>query len=294
MRIAELYASRRPVFSFEFFPPRSDAGYRSLYRSIGELERLRPGFVSVTCGAAGSTRRKTADLVIRIQREIGITAMAHMVCTGQTAAELSESLDRMEREGIANLLALRGDPPRDRDAWQPVDGGFAHASDLVAFIRSRWHFCVGGASYPETHPEAESPEADLAHLALKVHAGAEFLLTQLFFENEDYWRFAERVRSAGIEVPVVPGIMPVVSLQNLRRIAALSPGSKIPRALEEPLVAAGGDGERALAAGVEWATAQCRDLLDGGAPGIHFYTLNQSPATRRVYENLFPGGAPRA
>ena len=287
MRIAELYGQGEPVFSFEFFPPKTDAGYWSLYRTVSELKRLEPGFVSVTCGAAGSTRKKTADLVARIQADIGLTAMAHMVCTGTTREELEATLSSMRRDGVENVLALRGDPPRDQPDWRPVAGGFSHANELVAFLRERFDFCIGGACYPEKHPEAPSLEADLARLVDKVEAGAEFLITQLFFDTADYWSFVERARAAGIEVPIVPGIMPVISHANLQRMATLSPGTKIPEALEASLAAAGDDPERALDAGVDWATEQCRALLERGAPGIHFYTLNRSPATRRVHANLF-------
>ena len=284
MRIAELFARGAPVFSFEFFPPKTDAGYQSLYEAIGELKRLGPGFVSVTCGAAGSTRKKTAELVVRIQAELGLTAMAHVVCTGTTQDELAESLAWMRSRGVENVLALRGDAPRDQPEWRPVPGGFHHANELAAFLRARFDFCIGGACYPEKHPEAASFEEDLRQLKRKVDAGAQFLITQLFFDAADYWRFVERARSAGIVVPIVPGVMPVVSGANLRRMATLSPGSKIPAALQQELDDAGDDDERALAAGVRFATDQCRELLARGAPGIHFYTLNRSPATRRVHE----------
>jgi methylenetetrahydrofolate reductase (NADH) len=286
MRIAELFQTGRPVFSFEFFPPKTDEGYRSLYRAIADLKRLGPGYVSVTCGAAGSTRRKTADLVVRIQRDLGVTAMAHVVCTGTTREELDETLGWMRDQGIRNVLALRGDPPRDQPDWRPVPGGFAHANELIAFIRERFPFCIGGACYPEKHPEAPSLEEDLRRLKGKVEAGAEFLITQLFFDNADYWSFVRRARAIGIDRPIVPGIMPIVGAANLRRIAALSPGSKIPAALQQELDRAGEDAERALEVGVRFATRQCRELLEGGAPGIHFYTLNRSPATRRVHEAL--------
>ncbi len=287
MRIAELYARGGPVFSFEFFPPKTDEGYQSLYATIGELKRLGPGFVSVTCGAAGSTRRKTAELVVRIQRDLGVTAMAHVVCTGTTQQELAESLGWMRGQGVENVLALRGDPPRDQPEWRPAPGGFRYANELAAFVREGFDLGIGGACYPETHPEAPSPEQDLSHLKRKVDAGAEFLITQLFFDGDDYWRFVARARGAGIGVPIVPGVMPIVSGANLRRMAALSPGSKIPAELQAELDAAGDEGERALEVGVRWATRQCRALLDGGAPGVHFYTLNRSPATRRVHESLF-------
>ncbi len=293
MRIAELVAEQgakgAPVFSFEFFPPKTDAGYKALYRTIEDLKELGPGFVSVTCGAAGSTRTKTADLVVRIQNELGLLAMAHMTCTGQTRDELAGTLARLQTEGIRNVLALRGDPPKDRPDWRPVEGGFAHANELAAFIRERFELGIGGACYPEKHPQAETMEQDLANLKRKVDDGAEFLITQLFLDDQDYFRFVERVRAIGIEVPIVPGIMPMVSLQNLRGAMRLSPGSRMPPELEAALTAADGDAERSMEVGVEWATLQGRELLAGGAPGIHFYTLNKSPATRRVTERLLAG-----
>jgi methylenetetrahydrofolate reductase (NADPH) len=289
MRISDLYSSADPVFSFEFFPPKTDAGYRTLYRTISDLKRLEPGFVSVTCGAAGSTRRKTADLVIRIQQEVGLTAMAHVTCTGQTSEELAETLERLEGAGIQNVLPLRGDPPADEPDWRPVPGGFRHADELAAFIKDRWSFTLGGACYPEKHHQAPSFEEDLANLKRKVEAGVDFLITQLFLDNTAYFAFVKRVRAAGIDVPIVPGIMPMVSIRNLRRCMQLSPGSKTPRELEDALISAEGNNEAAFRAGVEWATLQCDELLEQGAPGIHFYTLNRSPATLRVRERLSLG-----
>lgn len=286
MRISELYRRGDPVVSFEFFPPKTEAGYDALYRTIAELKRLGPGFVSVTWGAGGSTRRRTAELVVQIQHELGLTAMAHMTCVGSPREKLAETLDALAGAGLENLLALRGDPPRDQPDFRPVPGGFAHADELVGFVRSRWGFCVGAACYPEKHPEAESPEADLAHLVGKVRAGAEFLITQLFFDPDHYFAFVARARAAGVAVPIVPGIMPVVSAHNARRMAGLC-GAGIPPALEARLAAAGDDEGATLEVGVEWATEQCRTLLAGGAPGLHFYTLNRSPAARRVHEHLF-------
>jgi methylenetetrahydrofolate reductase (NADPH) len=287
MRISELYADpRRPVVSFEFFPPKTDAGYRSLYETIADLKRLDPGFVSVTWGAGGSTRAKTVDLVIQIQRDLGIPAMAHMTCVGSPRAELAATLEQLVREGIRNVLALRGDPPRGETRFVPVADGFAHASELVAFIRSRFDLCIGAACYPEKHPDAASPEADLAHLVRKVEAGVDFLITNLFFEAEDYFSFLARARAAGIRVPIVPGLMPVVSAANARRMAQLS-GARIPAALEAELARTGEDDAATLEVGIAWATEQCRALLAGGVPGLHFYTLNRSPAARRVHQALF-------
>lgn len=274
------------MFSLEFFTPKNEAGRRALFRAIERLKAIDPGFVSITCGAAGTTRERTADLAIEIQRVFGVTAMAHLVCTGTTKEELDQTLQHMKEEGIENILALRGDPPKGAADWQPVEGGLRHANELASFVRERFSMGIGGACYPEKHHEASSLEADIQNLKKKVDAGAEFLITQLFFDDDAYWRFVERVRSIGIEVPIVPGIMPVLSLGNLQRIASLSPGTTIPRELEESLQAAEGDDEASLAAGVAFASAQCRGLLEGGAPGIHFYTLNRSKATLRTVGQL--------
>ncbi|MDD9827061.1 MAG: methylenetetrahydrofolate reductase [NAD(P)H] [Deltaproteobacteria bacterium] len=285
MRIPNLYAGGRPVFSFEFFPPKSQAGHQALLRTIAELARLEPGFVSVTSHPRGETRNRTADLVIQIQAELGITAMAHVTCMHQAPEALRETLQRLEAQGIGNVLALRGDPPPE-PAPAPARGGFRHASELAAFIRSEGlHLAIGGACYPEKHPEAPSFEADLDNLKRKLDAGAEFLITQLFLDNSHYLRFRERAAAAGITAPIVPGIMPMVSHRNLQTVMRLSPGSETPAALRRALGEAKNDGE-ALEIGVEWATQQCAGLLEAGAPGVHFYTLNRSPASRRVRENL--------
>jgi methylenetetrahydrofolate reductase (NADPH) len=287
MRIAECFGRGRPVISFEFFPPKTDDGFASLFRTITELKRLDPSFVSVTWGAGGSTRRKTIELTSRIQNEIGITAMAHLTCVGSTRDDLREILDHLSHEGIENVLALGGDPPRDQQRYRPPEDGFTYANELISFVRAGgWDFCLGGACYPEKHPRAPTPEIDLENLVRKVRAGAEFLITQLFFDDADYFRFVERAQLAGVTVPIVAGIMPIVSTQSIRRMTALS-GAHIPAELDAMLSEAGDDDERTFEVGVRWATEQCRELLAGGAPGIHFYTLNRSPATRRIHERLF-------
>jgi methylenetetrahydrofolate reductase (NADPH) len=282
MKISKLFERGRPVFSFEFFPPRTDAGYASLFRTIAELKELTPGFVSVTWGAGGSTRRKTVELVARIQGEIGLTAMAHLTCVGSSRAELAETLDRLHEAGIENVLALGGDRP---EGYTPPQDGLSYASELARFIRGRWGFCLGGACYPETHPRAPSRADDLRYLGEKVAAGVDFLITQLFFDNRDYFRFVDEARRNGIATPIVPGVMPVVSAASVRRMAELS-GARVPPELSAELDAAGDDPDRTLAVGVRWATRQCRDLLAGGAPGIHFYTLNRSSATRDICSGL--------
>lgn len=287
MRIADLYRrGEGPVFSLEFFTPKSEAGRAALFRAIERLKAIEPAFVSITCGAAGTTRERTADLAIEVQERFGLTAMAHLVCTGTTQDELDETLRHMKAHGIDNVLALRGDPPKGADGWKAVEGGFRHANELTAFVQERFSLGIGGACYPEKHHEAESLEADIRNLRRKVDAGAEFLITQLFFDNDVYWSFVERVRAEGIEVPIVPGIMPVMNLTNLRRIASLSPGTMIPSALETALQAAEGDDASSLEAGVAFAATQCRALLTHGAPGIHFYTLNRSKPTLQTAARL--------
>jgi methylenetetrahydrofolate reductase (NADPH) len=293
MRIADLYAAgEEPVLSLEFFTPKNVAGKRSLFRAIERLQAIRPGFISITCGAAGTTRERTADLAIEIQETFGILTMAHLVCTGTTKSELDETLAHMQSHGIHNVLALRGDPPRGDSHWKPVEGGFRHANELTAFVRAGYALGIGGACYPEKHHEAPSLEQDIRNLKRKVEAGAEFLITQLFFDNDKYWRFVEAVRAEGIHVPIVPGIMPVLSLANLQRIASLSPGTMVPESLEAALREAGDDAEAGLQAGVDFAAEQCRGLLEGGAPGLHFYTLNRSKATLRTVAQLRRGSDP--
>jgi methylenetetrahydrofolate reductase (NADPH) len=274
------------VISFEFFPPKTDAGFRSLFRTIEDLKKLSPGFVSVTMGAGGSTRAKTVDLVIRIEREIGLTAMAHLPCLGFDRSAVGRILDTLDEGGIRNVLALRGDAPKDQPDFAPPADGFAHANDLARFITERGGFSIGGACYPEVHPEAVSPESDLEYLVGKVRDGAQFLITQLFFDNQKYFAFVERVRAAGIDVPIVPGVMPITSVKSIRRMTALGGGS-IPPELDAELSRVDEDDDATLEVGVEWATEQCRELIAQGVPGIHFYTLNRSPATRRIHRALF-------
>jgi methylenetetrahydrofolate reductase (NADPH) len=285
MRICERFGRGRPVFSFEFFPPKTDEGFGGLLRAIRELKLLNPDFVSVTWGAGGSTRRKTVELTLQIQREIGLTAMAHLSCIGSTPEQLAETLDHLAAGGIENVLALGGDRPPD---YAPPAGAFLYANELVAFLRSRWQLCIGAACYPETHPAAPSPEADLANLRRKVDAGVDFLVTQLFFDDEDYFDFVRRARAAGIAVPIVPGIMPILNAANIRRMTALS-GAKLPPELQARLAEVEHDEAATRELGVEWATLQCRELLERGAPGIHFYTLNRSRATRAILRRLLEG-----
>lgn len=287
VRIDQILASGRPSFSFEFFPPKTPAGEASLLETIEDLRPLAPSFVSVTYGAMGSNRGQVIELVRRIKHDIGLEAMAHLSCTGHSREELANVLDRLEEAGIENVLALRGDPPRG-EVFRPVPGGFAHASDLAAMIRARWSFCIGGAAYPEVHPDAPDAESDLENLVTKVRSGVDFLITQLFYSNRDYFAFVPRARAAGIKVPIIPGIMPITDVAQIKRMAEMC-GAKMPPELVARLEIADGDPAAVLRVGVEHAAAQCRELLAAGAPGIHFYTLNKSPATRQVLAALRDG-----
>ncbi len=302
MLIRDRLAHKRPVFSFEFFPPRDEQGERVLWRNIEQLASLGPDFVSVTYGAGGSTRSRTVELVGRIKRELDIEPLAHLTCVGSTRDELEATVERLLEQGVRNILALRGDPPRGQSEFVHTPGGFRYASELTAWLKQRWpELCVGGACYPETHPEAESGELDLQHLRGKVDAGAEFLITQLFFDNAAYFDFYDRVRAIGIDVPILPGIMPVTNVKQVERFTKMC-GATIPAVLRERLHAIadskdGYDPQEVFWAGVSYAAYQCRALLERpssgpiareapGVAGIHFYTLNRSPATRALFEIL--------
>ncbi len=287
MKIVDHLSQTRPIFSFEFFPPKDEEGRERLFYTVARLKDYRPAYVSVTYGAGGSTRRLTVELVKQIQRETGIDAMAHLTCVGSTRDEIAGILSELAAGGIENVLPLRGDPPRGEAEFRPTEGGFAHATELVAFIRERFgdRFCLAAAAYPEKHPESPSLTADLAHLRAKVDAGVDLLITQLFFDSRDYFAFVVRARAAGIRVPILPGIMPITNLSQIKRFTATC-GASIPAALLERLEAVGEDAEQVRAIGVGYATRQCRELIDGGAPGIHFYTLNRSPATVQILEAL--------
>ena len=285
MRIDEILNAGQPVFSFEFFPPKTPAGERNLYAALAELRSLEPSFVSVTYGAGGSTREKTIEIVKRIREQYGLEAMAHFTCVGATVPELHETLDEMEQAGIDNVLALRGDPPAGQEFWTQTEGGLEYSRELVELIDDGYPFAIGAACFPETHIHAESPEADLEHLAEKVRAGVDFLITQLFFDNALYFDFLSRARAIGIEVPIIPGVMPITHAGQVERMAKMC-GASIPERLGHELHARAEDPEAVLAFGVAYATLQCAELLAAGAPGIHFYTLNRSPATRAILSAL--------
>jgi len=285
MRIDDILAARRPSFSFEFFPPKTETGERNLFQALSELRALDPAFVSVTYGAGGSTRERTIEIVKKIKDEYGLEAMAHFTCVGATVPQLRKTLEEMRAAGIENVLALRGDPPAGEERWVKTEGGLEYSRELVELIAGDYPFAIGAACFPETHIHAEGADADLAHLVEKVNAGVHFLITQLFFDNAVYFDFVSRARAAGVGVPIIPGIMPITRVGQVERMAATC-GSSIPDALRSELHARGEDAEAVLDFGVAYATLQCAELLAAGAPGIHFYTLNRSPATRAIVSAL--------
>jgi methylenetetrahydrofolate reductase (NADPH) len=281
MRIDEIIATRAPTFSVEFFPPKTEEATEQLYATARELAPLEPDFVSVTYGAGGSTREGTVEITKALKDDLGFETMAHLSCVGETTEGLAATLDRIAAAGIENVFALRGDPPRGQEDFVQPEGGLASAAELAAFIGTSWDFSVGGACFPEVHPEAPDLATDLAYLKTKVDSGARFLITQLFFDNQVYFDFVRAVRARGIEVPVLGGVIPVAGFAQTKRICELCDAS-IPAPLEAAFAAAGGDADREFELGIAYAAQQCAELLIGGAPGIHFYALNRAPATRAV------------
>jgi methylenetetrahydrofolate reductase (NADPH) len=285
MRIDEILEERRPVFSFEFFPPKSEEGMENLWRAASELKHDEPAFVSVTYGAGGSTRDRTITIVKRIKQELGLEAMAHFTCVDATVDDLRATLDQMRDAGIENVLALRGDPPRGVAEWTPTEGGLTYSTELIGLIESEYDFAIGAACFPEVHPAAVDPDSDIGFLKKKVEAGAKFLITQLFFDNELYFDFVERARAAGIDVPIIPGVMPITNFGQIKRFTEMC-GASIPSHLECELEARQDDPDAVRDLGVAYATLQCSELLARGAPGIHFYVLNRAPVARSVLAAL--------
>jgi methylenetetrahydrofolate reductase (NADPH) len=289
MRIDEILASsgggRAPVFSFEFFPPKTPEGETMLRETLTTLRELEPDFVSVTYGAGGSTRERTVEITKWIKRELGIEAMAHLSCVGEPVERLREILDEVGEEGIDNVLALRGDPPRGQTEWTPHPEGLRYSTELIALIAGDYDFCIGAASFPEVHPDAPDMDHDIRFLKEKLAAGANFLITQLFFDNRFYFDFVARCREAGVTAPIVPGVIPITNVAQLRTITEMC-GASLPPALVAELDRRADDPDAVLQFGVAYATLQCADLLRRGAPGIHFYTLNRSPATRAILSSL--------
>jgi methylenetetrahydrofolate reductase (NADPH) len=286
MHIREILRARQPCFSFEFFPPRTREGAEQLYRTMVELVPLRPSYVSVTYGAGGSTRELTHGLLIRIREHTGLTVVSHMTCVGSTREEIGEILRDYQEHGIGNIMALRGDPPKGETSFAQPEGGFAHAADLVAFVKKQFTgMGIGVAGFPEGHAETPNRLVEMDHLRAKVDAGADYICTQLFFDNRDFYDFCERCEIVGITIPIIAGIMPVTSLKGMQRMAELALGARFPARLIKSLVRAKDD-EYVERVGIHWATEQVRDLIDHGVKGVHFYTLNRSKATLRIYETL--------
>lgn len=286
MTIRSMLGGGSPLFSFEYFPPKTEKGERRLFDTISAMKSLDPAFVSITCGAGGTTRARTVEWAERIKNEIGLQVLVHLTCLGLARNELADEILAVRAAGLANILALRGDPPQDGIEFVAPADACKYAIELIQIIRDVYpEACVVGACHPEGHVEEADKRLDLERLKAKCDAGLDVLITQLFFENRHYFEFVSRARDAGIEQPIIPGIMPVTNLKQIEKFTKLC-GATIPLELLKKLEACDGDKEAVLAVGVEHAAAQCRDLIDQGAPGIHFYTLNKSPATRLIVERI--------
>ncbi|HLC20952.1 MAG TPA: methylenetetrahydrofolate reductase [NAD(P)H] [Candidatus Methylomirabilis sp.] len=286
MKIADVYGNGKFGLSFEIFPPKSDAGEVHLFAALETLMIFRPSFVSCTYGAGGATRDKTLELTVKINKTFGVTTAAHRTCVESTEEEIRQWLKQATDLGIENIVALRGDPPKGQAAFVKPQGGLAYANELVTLIRREFpHFSIAVAGYPETHQEAPSPEVDLANLKRKVEAGADAVITQLFYCNTDFFEFRARYKEAGIAVSLVPGILPVINLGQVQRIASLC-GAKLPPSFLAGLERYRDDPDGQLDVGVHYAIRQCQELLDSGIPGLHFYVLNKSEAPRQILQAL--------
>ncbi|QDU33002.1 5,10-methylenetetrahydrofolate reductase [Poriferisphaera corsica] len=299
MHAKDIFEQHSTTFSFEFFPPKTEASAEALFAAVKELEALKPSFVSVTYGAGGGTRELTHDLVLRIKKETQITTVPHLTCVCHSESEIEAILERYAKEGVENILALAGDPPVSvggDDGYDRSQDAFQHASDLVRFIKKfndsgkhpngKKGFGIGVAGFPEGHPGTPNRLLEMDYLKAKIDEGADYICTQLFFENRDFYDFRERCELAGIDVPIIAGIMPITTAGGMKRMAELSAGSRFPASLLKAVQRANGDAEAVKRVGIHWATEQCRDLLDNHVRGLHFYTLNRSDATKEIYLNL--------
>jgi methylenetetrahydrofolate reductase (NADPH) len=292
MHIRDILQPGKPTVSFEFFPPKTTESQEQLYTTIRDLEKIHPNFVSVTYGAGGSTRELTHELVLRLKNSSTLDPIPHLTCVGHTESEIAAILERYAAAGVSNILALRGDPPRDQPDYDHSRDTFPQAADLVRFIKKfsghpdKRGFGIGVAGFPEGHPATPNRLLEMEHLKAKVDAGADYICTQLFFDNHDFYDFLDRCALAGIEAPIIAGIMPVTSLGSMKRMAELAGGSRFPAKLLKALQRANGTPEAVREIGLHYATEQCADLLDNGVAGIHLYTLNQSTATREICQRL--------
>ncbi len=299
MHIKEILSSHETTFSFEFFPPKTEKASQALYENIAQLETFQPNFVSVTYGAGGSTRELTHDLVVRIKETTSLDPIPHLTCVCHKENDIQDILERYAAAGVSNILALGGDPPRDLENYNKADDDFQHAADLVRFIQKfndagshpAGGFGVGVAGFPEGHPTTPNRLLEMDYLKAKVDEGVDYICTQLFFDNRDFYDFRDRCALAGIEVPIIAGIMPITSTSGMKRMAELAAGARFPAKLLKALARAGDDKEAVRRVGIHYATEQCRDLLDNNVRGMHFYTLNQSDATKEIYANLGASGA---
>ncbi len=286
MHIREILEKHKISFSFEFFPPKTEKGSEALFKTINELVPLNPAYVSVTYGAGGSSRDLTHDLIVKIQNQTNLTVVSHITCVGSTKEEIHNILSRYRENNIMNIMALRGDPPAGESKFKKVEGGFEYACELVEFIKKHFPYMgIGVAGYPEGHPETPNRIKEMDNLKRKVDAGADYICTQLFFDNNDFYDFRERCEIAGIHVPIIAGIMPVTSIKGMYKMAELALGTRIPAKLQRALLRAEDD-SYVEKVGIHWATQQVYDLIDNGVKGIHFYTLNQSKATREIYASI--------
>jgi methylenetetrahydrofolate reductase (NADPH) len=285
MRIADMLKGSQPVFSLEFFPPKTNEDMTQLFQTLREAKKLEPGYISVTYAPGGETKEKTVEIVRRTKNEIGLESMAHLTCVGQSRQEIKGFLDELKRSGIENVIALRGDPPRGQTKFTPHPYGFTYASELTAFIRASYDFCIAVAGYPEGHIESPDKDTDWDYLRQKVRAGADFVITQLFFDNRDFFAFERNMRERGVTVPIVPGIMPITSYGQIVRFTRIC-GAKIPPKLATHLESIQNNQAAVEDYGVSHAIIQCKELISHGVPGIHFYTLNKSRSTQKILRNL--------
>lgn len=285
MKIIDIIKRNSFIFSYEFFPPKTEEGMVNLFHTIGELKRLNPGYISVTYGAGGGTRDKTVDIVARVKDELGIESMAHLTCVGHSKNEIREILNQMRDRGIENIIALRGDPPKTESCFRAQREGFRYANELTELIKSSYNFCIAVAGYPEGHVESPDKETDWNFLEKKVSSGADFIITQLFFNNSDFFFFEKKMREKGIDIPIIPGIMPITNFDQIVKFTQMC-GAKIPEKVFEDLHSIKENSEAIQNYGIDYATQQCEELIAHGVPGIHFYTLNKSNATREIVKNL--------